>query len=122
MLRLWPSVLAWAAFSVIVFAILATVLVPIMRADERNARILREGVAAKARVSSIRPTGGHHNEDPEVVITLEVLSPSDRPFAATIETFVSPVHLPRFQPGLTVDVRLDPNEPRNVALVIPGED
>jgi hypothetical protein len=99
--------------------ILALVFVPMMIADRRNERILREGVPAKARVTDIVPTGSHHNEDPEVVLSLEVTPAQGKPFASTVETHMSVVYLPRFQPGSIVNVRFDPKKPEDVALVIP---
>lgn len=70
-------------------------------------------------MTSIVPTGSHHNEDPEVLISLEVTPAEGKPFSATVETPLSPVYLPRFQPGMTVNVRFDRQEPGHVALVVP---
>jgi hypothetical protein len=112
-LALFPGIFLLGAF------ILGLVFVPIMRAERRNERLLREGVPAKARVTNIVPTGSHHNEDPEVVISLEVTPEGEEPFASTVETHMSVVYLPRFQPGLIVDVRFDPEKRENVAVVAP---
>ena len=90
---------------------------PMLVADRRNARILREGVPAKARVTNIVPTGNFHNEQPEVLISLEVRPDTGEPFDAKVATYMSPVYLPRFQPGLTVDVRFDRKKREDVALV-----
>ena len=121
-----PTQVSWASVAIVpgvifavTFIILAWVLVPKVLAERRNARILREGVAARALVTSIVPTGSHHNEDPEVVISLQVTPAEGKPFSSTVEMALSPVHLPRFQPGLTVNVRFDPKNPGDVALVVP---
>jgi len=87
--------------------------------EQHVANILRSGTAAKARIDDIRPTGNIHNDQPEVTISMQVQPPAGDPFAAKCVTFMSPVYLPRFQPGAVVDVRFDPKQPSDVALVPP---
>lgn len=99
--------------------ILAVGFGPMVVAERRNARILREGLPAKARVTKIVPTGNYHNNQPEVAISLDVTPEAGDPFSSKVETYVSPVYLPRFQPGLAVDVRFDPKKRRDVVLVPP---
>lgn len=103
----------------IAFIIMGLAFGPMILADRRNARILREGVPAKARVTKIVPTGNYHNEQPEVLISLEVTPNEGEPFASKVETYMSPVYLPRFQPGFIVDVRFDAARREDIALVGP---
>jgi hypothetical protein len=86
---------------------------------QREAEILRDGTPAKARVADIRPTGNMFNDQPEVTISMQVQPAAGEPFSAKVVTFMSPVYLPRFQPGALVDVRFDPKKPNDVALVGP---
>jgi hypothetical protein len=92
---------------------------PMILAERRNARILKEGIPAKARVTRIVPTGNYHNDQPEVRISLEVTPDTGEPFDSKVETYMSPVYLPRFQPGSVVDVRFDPKKREDVALIEP---
>ena len=92
---------------------------PMYLRDREEKRLLRDGVAATARVKDIRPTGDLHNDQPEVRITLEVNVQGGEAFEGEVTTFMSPVYLPRFQPGLVVEVRFDPSDRRKVALVGP---
>ena len=94
-------------------------LLPDLLQWRRDARILREGTAAKARILEARPTGDEHNDQPEVSLALEVQPAGAAPFSATLVTYLSPVYLPRFQPGAVVDVRFDPEKPSDVVLVGP---
>jgi hypothetical protein len=102
-----------------VLAMVSIALVPILCTDFDTARILRNGTPAKARVTNIAPTGNYHNEQPEVVISLEVSLEGEAPFQSKVETYMSPVYLPRYQPGSIVDVRYDPKRRTDVALVPP---
>ena len=106
-----------ALIFLLVAAILAIGFGPGIYREYKATRTLEHGVDASARVLAIRETGSQHNNQPEVRIQLEV-KPADRvAFKATVTTFMSPVYLPRFQPGATVAVRYDPGSPKNVALV-----
>ncbi len=77
----------------------------------------QNGVVARATIQEIWDTGWTVNDNP--VIGMKVLvQPGDRPaFAATIEkTTVSRIAIPQFQPGNTVPVRFDPENPAIVAV------
>lgn len=109
-------VLASIALTVI---LLALGLGPLLLRGQRNQRLLREGTRATATVRDIRPTGGSHNDDPEITLKLEVAAGPNDHFEAEVVTFLSPVYLPRFQPGAVVDVYYDPKDRSQVALVSP---
>ena len=87
--------------------------------EQQVKNILRSGTAAKARIEDIRPTGNLHNDQPEVKLSLEVQPPGTVTYRASVVTYLSPVYLPRFQPGAIIDVRFDPKQPSDVALVPP---
>lgn len=105
----------------IVFALVAVIIAvgfgPAIYREVKASRTLKHGVDASARVLAIKETGSLHNNQPEVRIQLEVKPADAAAFNATVTTFMSPVYLPRFQPGATVAVRYDPASPQNVALV-----
>ncbi len=82
-------------------------------------RTLASGTAAKARVLSLRDTGGRLNSNPSIEFELEVTPASGAPFKATTRAIVSVVELPRFQVGATIDVRYDAADLRSVAVVLP---
>lgn len=80
-------------------------------------RTLASGTPAKARVISLRDTGGRLNANPSIEFELEVTPGNGAAFRATTRAIISTVELPRYQPGSTVDVRYDPADPRSVALI-----
>ena len=75
------------------------------------------GTAAQAAILNVWDTRMTVNDDP--VIGLEVLVyPADgQPWRATIEkSLISRLDVPRFQPGQTIPVRYDPQNPSRVAV------
>jgi hypothetical protein len=105
----------------LVFLLVAVLLAigfgPMIYREYKSNRTLEHGLDASARVLAIRETGNLHNNQPEVRIQLEV-EPADRnAFKASVTTFMSPVYIPRFQPGATVAVRYDPASIQSVVLV-----
>ena len=77
----------------------------------------QNGVVAAARIQEVWDTGWTINDNPVIGMKVLVL-PADRPaFTATIEkTTVSRIAIPQFQPGKTVPVRYDPNNPALIAV------
>ena len=83
-----------------------------------EARRLQEtGEPATARVVEIWDTGMTVNDDPVIGLRVEVSRADGSVYTATIDkSLVSRVHIPQFQPGSTVPVRIDPQDSANVAL------
>jgi hypothetical protein len=84
-----------------------------------EAKRLREtGLPASATILRIWDTGITVNDDPVIGLEVEVIRPDGAPvYAATIpKSLISRLDVPRFQPGLTVAVRVDPQDPAVVAL------
>ena len=85
------------------------------QAAQRN--LLTTGVEAKAKIIDLSDTGNRHNRNPEVRIQLEVRPTGREPYRASVTAFISPVDLPKFQPGTEVTVKYDPENPAAVAIV-----
>jgi hypothetical protein len=79
----------------------------------------RVGVPARAEILSIAESGLTVNDNPVVVLEVEV-RPTDRPaYRATIKrTLISRLEVPQFQPGSIIPVRFDPRDPSQVAFDI----
>jgi hypothetical protein len=77
----------------------------------------RSGEPAEAVVLNIWDTGITVNQDPVVGLLVEV-RPADRPAYTTKidKSLISRVHVPQFQPGSRVPVRIDRANPMRVAL------
>jgi hypothetical protein len=79
--------------------------------------IQRIGVPASAIVLEIADTGITYNDDPVVRLLVEVRREGEPPYEAVIpKSLVSRVHVPQFQPGMRVPVRIDPKDRMRIAL------
>lgn len=75
------------------------------------------GTAAQAAILEIWDTGITVNDDPVIGMAVQVYPETGKPWRAKIEkSLVSRLDIPRFQPGETVPVRYDPQNPARVAL------
>lgn len=95
-------------------------LVDISRASAEEAaarrRLWTEGTPARARIVTLKATGSHLKKDPVVELDLEVLAPGQEPYRVPIRTVVSQLAIPRVQPECQLDVRVDPADPKRVAI------
>jgi hypothetical protein len=75
------------------------------------------GEPARATVLEVWDTGVTVNNDPVIGLRLTVDRPGHAPYEAVIrKSRVSRVHVPQFQPGPHVAIKVDPNDPARVAL------
>jgi|WetSurMetagenome_2_1015567.scaffolds.fasta_scaffold833927_2 hypothetical protein len=112
------SELGWDTYVFLIIMLLGICVgvVPIVWGLFKNDNVLKHGVAATAKIISVTDTGRRHNHNPIVKITLAVTDASGKNFEAEVTKPVSPVYLPRYQPGATVPVKYDPKKPKNVAI------
>lgn len=96
------------------------VLANMLRAQAEKAaeqqRIWTQGTPTRARVVTLKPTGSRRHQNPQVELGLEVLPPGQEPYRVQLITLISLVALPRVQPESQVDVRVDPADPKRVAI------
>ena len=81
-----------------------------------NTQLLMTGESAQATVVSLNDAGMLVNNNPMVNIILNI-EPINRPaYQAAVRTLVPMIKLAQVQPGMKVNVRVDPTNPANVAL------
>ncbi len=78
--------------------------------------LLASGTPGVARVLSAEGTGAIINLEYVCQIGLRVEIPGRAPYDINIEQRVDPVRLAALQPGTKVGVRVDPADPRNIAI------
>jgi len=78
----------------------------------------KTGMPAQAKILRIWDTGMTVNDDPVVGFLLEVYLEGQPAYQAKTKLRISRLDIPGIQPGLTVAVRVDPNDHRRVALDI----
>ncbi len=77
----------------------------------------KNGVPATATILEVWDTGWTVNDDPVIGMAVRVQPPSGPSYEARIEkTPISRIAVPQFQPGATVPVRFDPQNPALVAV------
>jgi uncharacterized protein YceK len=76
------------------------------------------GALAQAKILDIADTGWTVNDDPVISFALEVYPEGKEPYRAQTKIVISRVHIPQFQPGAVVPVRIDLKNPSRVSLDI----
>ena len=76
------------------------------------------GTLAQAKILDIADTGWTVNDNPVILFTLEVYPERKEPYHAQTRIMISRVHVPQFQPGAVVPIRIDPKNPNRVSLDI----
>lgn len=108
--RSWPLVL-------VVLAVAGWSLGPPLYWDLRAARLRAIGTESVARVIEVRDTGDTMNRDPVAEFTVELEREGQPPGPrGTLKDALSPVLLPRYQPGMRVKVWFDPADPAQMAF------
>lgn len=104
---------------VLVYLAAAAMLVfglgPMVLDGLRSHRLKANGLPAKATVLSITDTRSRVNGNPVVDLSLSVES-GGAAYTAGLRAAISPVDLPRYQPGQTVDILVDRNDRQHVGL------
>ncbi len=101
----------------LVFLILALVFGRMFLGWRVKQRVLQTGVPATATIVRVWDTGTRINNNPRVGMLLQVQPATGPSFQAEIKETVSVVQMPMFQPGAQLDVKYDPAQPTNVAIV-----
>lgn len=78
---------------------------------------IRNGVNTEARVLKVWDTGTTINDDPEVGFVLEFASADGTLFQVETKTVVSRLKAALVQPGITAQVRYDPQKPRRLRIL-----
>jgi hypothetical protein len=100
-----------------VLALVGCALADRMSGVTEAKRLHQTGTAASARILEIWDTGITVNEDPVIGMRVEIARPDGTTYTPSIpKSLISRLDIPRFQPGATVSVRIDPRNPDVVAL------
>src|SRR5881227_2355286 len=88
-----------------------------MAGEGRNAQyLIQSGRVGTATVSGVRQTGTFVNNNPECELELEVTVDGGAPYGVTHRQVLSSVALPGFQPGASIPVRVDPEDPHSLVI------
>ncbi|HWT95322.1 MAG TPA: hypothetical protein VN238_20165 [Solirubrobacteraceae bacterium] len=88
----------------------------LQRQAETAQRLLATGRQGTATVTAIRDTGVTVNDNPQVELDLDVAVEGMPVFPVTHRQVISRLALGSFQPGASVPVRVDPQQPRTLII------
>ena len=91
----------------------------IAKGSRERQRLLQMGTPAQGQIMAVQQTGTYLNNQPEVMIQVQVFPPNGHPYMAQVRQFVSMFEIPQYQVGAQVHVRIDPQNPSHVAIA-PG--
>jgi len=109
-------------FSVVTTALTVGLIIVVWRVIKQRLHVepdpvvLRHGTAAKARIIGIQETGVQVGDAPLASLQLEVYPPYGTPYQATTRAVIPLLHIPRYQPGAKVAVKIHPLDPSKVEL------
>lgn len=97
-------------------AIFLAVGLVMARSAKRAAFLRTHGLQGTGRVLGVEHTGVRINNVPQMRVNLEVSLPGQPPYAASTKVLMHSHLAAQFAPGVTVAVRVDPNDAREVLI------
>jgi hypothetical protein len=86
-------------------------------ADGQKAQhLMANGRQGTATIAGLRQTGTFVNENPQVEMDLDVSVEGLEPYRVTHRQVLAMVAIPQFQPGASVPVRVDPQDPQSLIV------
>ena len=84
----------------------------------KQANLQTTGISCAATVTAVRDTGGMVNNEPIAEIDMTVLPDGLPPYPVTIRQAISPFYSGRVQPGASLSIKVDPNDPSTAFIDI----
>jgi len=103
-------------FSLFFIAVFGGVFIPIFKGFSDDNKLLETGIPAQATILDSWDTGITLNNSPKVGMLLEV-KPKNKPkYQVKVSKFVSRLQTNYYNVGTQLSVRVDPNNPKKVAI------
>jgi hypothetical protein len=83
-----------------------------------KAQLAQTGMPAQGRIVQVQQTGRMVNYNPEVQALVEVQHPQMGTYQVQTTAVVPQISLARVQPGAQIEVRINPQNPQDIALVV----
>jgi hypothetical protein len=106
-----------AAIFIIVFGWL---YISFFRGLGGSKKILETGLPAQATILEVRDTGVTVNNNPQIKLILQVTPSTGIPYQAEVKLLISRLETYKYQPGMTLPVKYDPNDTSRVAIDFSG--
>jgi hypothetical protein len=79
-------------------------------------KIMKTGVSATATILEVRDTGVTVNNSPQIKLLLQVTPPMGMQYKVEMKLLISRLQTYAFQPGMTIAVKIDPNDKDKIAI------
>ncbi len=79
-------------------------------------RLLTAGIPGKAKILEVHETNIAVNNNPQLKLVIELKNSSGQAYTTTCKTIVSGITPINFQPGKEVNVKIDPENEKNVII------
>ncbi len=110
--------LAWIIPVAVTILIVIPLVLRLVRNSSTNRKLAQSGLDAEATVLNVRETGVRINEQPQVTMTLDVKPANGMPsFQSQATRVISYFQAAQFQPGSRLQVKYDPDNTAQVAVV-----
>jgi len=83
----------------------------------KNKTVMQQGIPATAKILEVEQTGVLVNHMPQVRFRLEVQHPQRGTYEASAKAVIQMVHIPQYQPGAEISVKVHPTDPTQVEIV-----
>lgn len=104
------------AFLVVAIMLAGCAVADRMSGVSEAKRLQETGTPATARILKLWDTGITVNDDPVIGLEVEITREDGSVYTATIpKSLISRLDVPQFQPGMSIGVRIDPQDPAKVA-------
>lgn len=114
----------WMFFSLAITAVVLFFVFRMVAGMTGNTKagraLMATGADAQATVLGLQQTGTFVNNNPQVILTLQVSPPGQPPFQAQTSTILPLVAVPQVQPGNVVNVKYDPMDHSKVMVNFGG--
>lgn len=110
------SVVIGGLVVVTTLASLAMVFGSLFKGAARRKVLLRQGVDGSAKLMLVEQTGTRVNDQPMLRLRMMVQLPGQAAYAVLHKEVVPQIRLAQLQPGIHLPVKVDPQDPRNMAI------
>ncbi|MCA9618352.1 MAG: hypothetical protein KC731_05005 [Myxococcales bacterium] len=87
-----------------------------VRARRRKARFDERGIQGVGQILQVEQTGVRINDQPQLALTLLVHAGNIPPYQTTVKQVVNLVDLPNVQPGASLPLKVDPDDPQDILI------
>jgi hypothetical protein len=107
------ALLVMAAVS---FLVIKQIIGSHLKADAARQQVLDKGIKAEATVVDVWETGIFIRHKPQLGLRLNITRPGKAAYEAETVIIATPLQVALLQPGQTITVYVDPNNPENIAM------